>query len=92
MGGNVAWNLALGYTERVTALILVNATGYPEKTVPAGLRLARNPLLRRAMPRRVIERNLKSADVPRSDIVAEVMVDRAYQLMNRPVPKRRIGG
>ena len=88
MGGNVAWNLALDYPERVTALILVNATGYPEKTVPAGLRLARNPLLRpvlrRAMPRRVIERNLQSAVGPRSDIVDEVMVDRAYQLMNRP--------
>jgi pimeloyl-ACP methyl ester carboxylesterase len=88
LGGNIAWNLALDYPERVTALILVNATGYPEKTVPAGLRLARNPLLRpvlrRAMPRRVIERNLRLAVGPRSDIVDQVMVDRAYQLMNRP--------
>jgi pimeloyl-ACP methyl ester carboxylesterase len=86
LGGNIAWNLALDAPERITALVLVNATGYPEKTVPAGLRLARNPLLRpvlrRAMPRRAIERNLRSAVGHRSD-VGEVMVDRAYQLMNR---------
>jgi pimeloyl-ACP methyl ester carboxylesterase len=88
LGGNVAWNLALDHPDRVSALVLVNATGYPEKTVPAGLRLAQNPLLRpvlrRAMPRRVIERNLRSAVGQRSDIVDDVMVDRAHQLMSRP--------
>jgi pimeloyl-ACP methyl ester carboxylesterase len=46
LGGNIAWNLALDAPDRVDALVLINATGYPEKTLPAGLRLARNPLLR----------------------------------------------
>jgi len=36
------------------------------------------------IPRRVIERNLRSAVGPRSGIVDEAMVDRAHALMNRP--------
>ncbi|MFJ9012457.1 alpha/beta fold hydrolase [Streptomyces canus] len=88
LGGNIAWNLALDRAERVSAQVLVNALGYPEKSVPAGLRLARNPLLRpllrRAMPRRAIERNLRSAVGPHSDLVDEEMVERSHQLMSRP--------
>ncbi|MFE3850758.1 alpha/beta fold hydrolase [Streptomyces griseorubiginosus] len=88
LGGNIAWNLALDQPERVTGLVLVNATGYPEKEVPAGLRLTRNPLLRpllrRVMPRAAIERNLRANVGPHSTIVDDAMVDRAHQLMNRP--------
>ncbi|MGW3095135.1 alpha/beta fold hydrolase [Streptomyces sp. NPDC001102] len=88
LGGNIAWNLALDHPERLTGLILVNATGYPEKELPAGMRLTRNPLLRpvlrRVMPRGGIERSLRSTVGPRSTIVDEAMVDRAHQLMSRP--------
>ncbi|PWI12735.1 alpha/beta hydrolase [Streptomyces sp. Act143] len=88
LGGNIAWNLALDHPERLTGLALVNATGYPEKELPAGMRLARTPLLRpllrRVMPRGAIERNLRSAVGPRSTIVDDAMVDRAHQLMSRP--------
>ncbi|AXE90471.1 alpha/beta hydrolase [Streptomyces sp. Go-475] len=88
LGGNIAWNIALDHRERLTGLVLVNATGYPEKSVPTGMRLARNPLLRpvlrRMMPRGAIERNLRSNVGPRSTIVDDTMVDRAYQLMSRP--------
>ncbi|WP_200304717.1 alpha/beta fold hydrolase [Streptomyces adelaidensis] len=88
LGGNIAWNLALDRPERVNALVLVNATGYPEHSLPAGMRLARNPLLRpvlrRAMPRRAIERNLRSAVGPHSEIVDAELVERSYQLMSRP--------
>ncbi|MGW2835781.1 alpha/beta fold hydrolase [Streptomyces sp. NPDC001286] len=88
LGGNIAWNLALDHPERLTGLVLVNATGYPEKTVPAGMRLTRNPLvrplLRRVMPRGALERNLREAVGPHSQIVDAAMVDRAYQLMSRP--------
>jgi pimeloyl-ACP methyl ester carboxylesterase len=87
LGGNVAWNLALNHPERLTGLVLINATGYPEKRLPGGIRLARNPLLRpllrRWMPRRAVERNLRSAVGPRSDIVDDAMVERTYRLMSR---------
>ena len=88
LGGNIAWNLALDHPDRLTGLVLINATGYPEKTLPAGIRLARNPvlrpLLRRWMPRAAVERNLRSLVGSRSDIVDDAMVDRAYRLMSRP--------
>ena len=88
LGGNIAWNVALDHPERLTGLVLVNATGYPEKTVPSGMRLARNPLvrplLRRFMPRGAIERGLRESVGPRSRIVDDAMVDRAHQLMSRP--------
>ncbi|SPF06669.1 alpha/beta fold hydrolase [Streptomyces sp. MA5143a] len=88
LGGNIAWNLALDHPERLTGLVLVNATGYPEKQMPAGMRLTRHPLLRpvlrRVMPRGAIERNLRATVGPHSTIVDDAMVDRAYELMSRP--------
>ncbi|MEU2031149.1 alpha/beta fold hydrolase [Nocardia amamiensis] len=88
LGGNIAWNMALDQPDRVTALVLINATGYPEKELPSGMRLARNPvvgqLLRRVMPRRAVERSLHQAVGPHSGIVDEAMVDRAHRLWNRP--------
>ncbi|WP_433346712.1 alpha/beta fold hydrolase [Micromonospora sp. CA-111912] len=88
LGGNLAWNLALSHPGRVDGLVLINATGYPEKTLPAGLRLARNPLLRpllrRWLPRSATERSLREAVGQHSKIVDDAMVDRVHTLMNRP--------
>jgi len=68
--------------------VLANATGYPEKPLPAGVRLARNPLLRpviRAwMPKRVVQRSLRQAVGPDCAIVDEAMVTRVHRLWNRP--------
>jgi pimeloyl-ACP methyl ester carboxylesterase len=88
LGGNIAWNMALDYPAAVKALCLINATGYPDKELPAGLRLMRNPflkpLLRSWLPRGVTEKNLRSAVGPGSDIVSRDMVDRVYGLMSLP--------
>lgn len=88
LGGNIAWNMALDHPEHLEALVLINATGYPEKSLPSGLRLARNPLLkpllRRWLPRRVTERNLRAAVGPSSTIVDSAMVDRVHGLMSLP--------
>jgi len=88
LGGNIGWNLALDEPGRIADLVLINATGYPEKSLPAGIRLARNPLvrpmLRRWLPRRATERNLRGLVGPESTIVDEAMVDRVHGLMSRP--------
>ncbi|WP_379817865.1 alpha/beta fold hydrolase [Kutzneria kofuensis] len=88
LGGNIAWNLALEAPERVNGLVLVNATGYPDKTLPAGMRLARNPvlrpLLRRWLPRRATESGLREAVGANSAIVDDAMVDRVHALTSRP--------
>ena len=88
LGGNIAWNLALDHPEHLTGLVLINATGYPDKELPAAMRLARNPLvgqlLRRFMPRRAVERSLRQAVGPNSNIVDAAMVERAHRLWNRP--------
>ncbi|WP_066897908.1 alpha/beta fold hydrolase [Mycolicibacterium houstonense] len=90
LGGNIAWNLALDRPEhlQLTGLVLINATGYPDKELPAAMALARNPivgqLLRRFMPRRAVERSLRQAVGPNSDIVDAAMVERAHRLWNRP--------
>jgi pimeloyl-ACP methyl ester carboxylesterase len=87
LGGNIAWNLALDHPGRVAALVLINATGYPEKTLPPAFALMRNPLLRpllrRWAPRRATERNLRASVGPRSTIVDDALVDRMHTLMGR---------
>lgn len=50
MGGNVAWEYALAYPEQVEALILVDASGWPEtredmSQEPPVFKLLRNPVL-----------------------------------------------
>lgn len=88
LGGNIAWNLALKHQHNLNGIVLINATGYPEKTLPSGLRLARNPflrpLLRLWLPRIATERNLKSIVGSTSTIVNSVMVDRVHGLMSLP--------
>jgi pimeloyl-ACP methyl ester carboxylesterase len=87
LGGDIAWNLALDAPQRIDGLVLVNATGYPEKSLPAGLRLARNPLLRpvlrRWLPRGATERGLRDAVGQNSAIVDDAMVNRVHALTSR---------
>ncbi|MEV0358119.1 alpha/beta hydrolase [Nocardia sp. NPDC050697] len=87
LGGNIAWNLALDFPDRVRALVLINALGYPDKEPPAGLQLARNPLigqvLRRVMPLFMVRRSLQQAAHPNEVIITERKVQRAHRLWNR---------
>ena len=88
LGGNIAWNFALDYPQRVQALSLMNATGYPEKSLPAAMRLVRNPVarevLRHWIPRRATAGNLRKAAGSRGLKLEESLIDRVHALTNRP--------
>ncbi|MEU1998041.1 alpha/beta hydrolase [Nocardia gamkensis] len=88
LGGNIAWNFALDYPQRVDRLVLINATGYPGKSLPLALRLARNPagrvLMRHLASRSATERNLRSAVGTRKSVVDDAMVDRVHAMLTRP--------
>jgi pimeloyl-ACP methyl ester carboxylesterase len=87
-GGWVAWETALGHPDRVTALILVDAAGYPleSQSVPIGFRIARVPVLnqlaRSVLPRGVIESSLRNTYGDPSRVTPE-LVDRYYELTLR---------
>jgi len=54
MGGGVAWNYALAHPERLDALVLVDASGWPESTAdeksdPLVFKLLANPVARNLM-------------------------------------------
>jgi pimeloyl-ACP methyl ester carboxylesterase len=87
LGGNIAWQYALDFPDRVRGLVLVNATGYPEKSLPDAIRLARNPvigqLLRRWGPRSAVARSLRQA-AGRTEVVDDELIDRAHAMASRP--------
>lgn len=93
-GGELAWALAAAHPERVAALVLVDAAGYPlgaDRQEPIGFRLARMPLARelvaRFTPRSVIASSLRSVygDPAR---VTDALVDR-YRAMTLREGNRR---
>lgn len=87
LGGNIAWNFALDYPERITSLMLMNATGYPQKSLPLAMRLARNPflkpLLRRWGSRKATEKSLRKLVGEGMARIDDAMVDRIHAMMSR---------
>ncbi|MGQ0532055.1 MAG: alpha/beta fold hydrolase [Caulobacteraceae bacterium] len=96
MGGNVTWEYALAHPERVTALILVDASGW-EDTHPAAtdtpvFKLLRNPVLgplvRDLDNTRLVRQGLEASFADRS-LVDDMMVER-YVLLSRAPGHRDI--
>ena len=87
-GGWIAWETALALPERVRALVLVDAAGYPldSESVPIGFRIARVPGLNRLMqsvlPRGMIESSLRNVYGDPSRVTPG-LVDRYYELTLR---------
>lgn len=87
LGGNIAWNFALDFPDRVESLVLMNATGYPEKTLPAAMRLARNPLLKPILrwwaPRKATENSVRKLVGSKMTRIDDALVDRMHAMMSR---------
>jgi pimeloyl-ACP methyl ester carboxylesterase len=94
-GGQIAWESALALPERVAALVLVDAAGYPlyPESVPVGFRLASigwlQALMRHLLPRGVIEASLQNV-YGNPDLVTEELVDRYYELTLREGNRRAL--
>lgn len=88
LGGGIAWLTAVRHPERVSRLVLVDATGYPleSTSVPLGFRLAQiewlKPVMRQLLPRRMIESSVRNVYAEPSKVTHE-LVDRYYELTLR---------
>jgi pimeloyl-ACP methyl ester carboxylesterase len=91
LGGQIAWSAAAQMPDRVTQLILVDASGYPPESIatpqsiPLGFRIARTPGLRLLaqyiLPRGLVERTLHDVYGDPSKVTSE-QVD-LYSAMTR---------
>jgi pimeloyl-ACP methyl ester carboxylesterase len=91
MGGGVAWELAVRHPERLNALILVDAVGFPNQGAPPAVPLAFRLLqyrLGRALLRNIDNRTLINAvlkaDVYDKNIVTPALVDRWAEFQRGP--------
>jgi pimeloyl-ACP methyl ester carboxylesterase len=90
MGGGVAWQYAIAHPDRVTGLVLVDASGAPDlskQSLPIGFRIAKTPVLRDVMlyitPRSIIASSMHQA-VSNQAIVSDAMIDRTWELLRYP--------
>ena len=87
-GGQLAWQFAVDYPDKVTALVLVDASGYPRQStsVPLGFKLAGIPALRPVManilPRSLIESSVRNVYGDPNKVTPE-LIDRYYDLALR---------
>ena len=91
MGGGVAWQLAVRHPERLSALILVDAAGFPNEKPPGELPLAfkilkypiGRALLRNIDNRPLIDSGLK-VDVYDKSVITPAFVDRWAEFQRAP--------
>ena len=91
MGGGVAWQLAARHPDRIDALILVDAAGFPNEKppaeVPLAFRLLQYPIgraiLRNIDNRPLIDEGLKT-DVYDKSLITPALVDRWAEFQRAP--------
>ena len=94
-GGQLAWETALSAPERVAALILVDAVGYPfePESIPIAFRVALNPrlqpLVNYFLPRRMVEASVHDVYGDPA-LVTDSLVDRYYELSLREGNRRAL--
>lgn len=90
MGGGIAWQYAVAHPDRLTGLILVDASGAPDLTkqeLPLAFRLARTPGARELMlnitPRSIIADGVRQS-FGDARLVTDAMIDRYWELLRYP--------
>lgn len=95
LGGYVAWATAVLHPGLVERLILVDASGYPNKaqSVPLGFKMASNPMLKLVvgdlLPRSLIESSIKNVYGDPSRVTPD-LVDRYFDLTTRAGNRRAL--
>ena len=87
LAGNIAWNYAADYPQKVEKLILVDASGLPtNKQPPSIFKMAKTPLLKTLFlyvtPKMLIKKNIKEVYADDSKITDE-LVDRYHKMALR---------
>jgi pimeloyl-ACP methyl ester carboxylesterase len=88
LGGYIAWATAVLYPERVSKIILVDASGYPFKSesLPLAFKLSKNPiasrLLKNVLPKSLVKKSVENV-YGNPDLVTSELVDRYYDLALR---------
>jgi len=97
MGGFVAWEYALAHPDKLTHLVLVDASGPtedPNRKVPIGFRIARTPGINKLAlvitPRSVFEKSFQQS-VSNQAIVTPAAVDRYWELNRYPGNRKATG-
>lgn len=97
MGGWVAWNYALAHPEKLSALVLVDASGAPEAqgtAIPIGFRIAQSPALRPVFmhitPRALVGKSL-SQSVTVQSVVTDAAITRYWELLRYPGNREATG-
>lgn len=96
LGGQVAWQVALGMPHRVRQLVLVDAGGYPLQatTVPLAFTLARSHvarwMLEYVLPRGLVQAGLRNVYGDPLKVSPE-LVDRYYDMALRSGNRRALG-
>ncbi len=87
LGGDIAWNYAATYPEKVDKLVLVDASGFLTKeNIPTLFKMARNPiggaLFKRVTPVSLIRKNIEEVYFDDS-LITDELVERYHQFAKR---------
>ncbi len=88
LGGQISWATAVVHPDRVAALVLIDAAGYPfvPESIPIGFQLARSPtlapLVQKLLPRAIVAASVRNT-YGNPERVSEELIDRYFELTLR---------
>lgn len=88
LGGQIAWSTAVRAPDRVAALVLVDAAGYPfvPSSIPIGFQLARSewtaPIVRHLLPRALVAASIRNT-YGQPERVNDALIERYFELTLR---------